>query len=109
MKSTSQSGSSYAPRAQANDDRRRWLERADQPHDPMCRPALERHDRKSHDVGVVLPNQPPDRVPDPILHENQIGDRDLMMPVDIAGQRAEGAVRHANRHRWHVLGGVRHR
>jgi hypothetical protein len=37
------------------------------------------------------------------LDQDEIGDRHAMMGVDVAGQRRERAVRHADCHRRHVL------
>jgi uncharacterized phosphosugar-binding protein len=38
-----------------------------------------------------------------LLHKDEVRDRDVMMRVDISGQRGEGPVRHADRDGRHVL------
>jgi hypothetical protein len=38
-----------------------------------------------------------------------VGDGDVVMRVDVAGKRRQGAVRHADRERRRVLERVRHR
>ena len=43
------------------------------------------------------------------LDEDQIGDRDAVMRIDVARQRRQRAVRHADRHRRHVLERIGHR
>src|SRR2546428_14182923 len=43
------------------------------------------------------------------LHEDEVGDRDAMMGIDVAGERGERAVRHADRYGRHVLERIRHR
>src|SRR5262249_42477775 len=43
------------------------------------------------------------------LDKNEIGDGDAVMVVNIARQRSECPIGHADRHRGHVLERVRHR
>jgi hypothetical protein len=73
------------------------------------RPALKRHHRQADDVGRVLLQQPLDSGQDAIVREDQIGDGDAMMRVEIAGQRRQRPVRHPDGDWRHVLERVRHR
>ena len=59
--------------------------------------------------GACSLQQPLDGGQDAIVHEDEIGDGDAVMRVDIAGQRRERAVRHADGDWRHVLERVRHR
>ena len=77
--------------------------------DPSRGAALERHDRQADDVGLEVAHQPFDRAANGCLHQHQVGDRDLVMGVHVAGQRREGAVRHADGERRRVLERVGHR
>ena len=73
-----------------------------------CLP-LKGHHREPDEVGLPLTDEPIDGLSDVALGENQIGDGHPVVAVDIAGQRAERAVRHADADRRHVLERVRHR
>ena len=92
----------------AHDDADVRLERAQEPGDLERGHALEGHDREADDVGLELAHQPLDGPGDVRLRQNQVRNRDAMMGIDVAGQRGQGAVRHADRHRRHVLERVRH-
>jgi hypothetical protein len=71
--------------------------------------ALERHHRQTYDVGRQARGQVGDRLDHATLDENEVGDGDVVMRVDVAGQRGERAVRHAHGNGRHVLERVRHR
>ena len=43
------------------------------------------------------------------LHEDEIGDGDVMVGIEVARERGQRAVRHADGDRRHVLERVRHR
>jgi len=43
------------------------------------------------------------------LHQDEIGNRDVMVGVDVARQGGQRAVWHSNGHCRHVLEGIRHR
>ena len=93
----------------ADDDAGLRTELADEPRDAERRRALKRHHRQPDDVGRPFANQPRDRAPHIAPHENEVGDGDPVVGVDVARERRERAVRHANRDRRHVLEGVGHR
>ena len=57
----------------------------------------------------VRAHQPCDCCSHRRLHEDQIGNRDAVVWVDVASERGQRAVRHPDRDRRHVLEGVRHR
>ena len=58
--------------------------------------------------GLIFAGQLLDRLAHPLLHENQVGDGDVVMRIDIACQRSERSVGHAHRDGGHVLEGVGH-
>ena len=59
--------------------------------------------------GCALAHQPLDGRRDAALDEHEVGDGDLVMRIDVAGERRERAVRHPDGDRRHVLERVRHR
>ncbi len=71
--------------------------------------ALERHHRQPDHVRLLLADEPRDDVAHAILNEDEIGDRDPVVRVDVARERRQGTVRHPDRHRGHVLERVGHR
>ena len=86
--------------------------RTEGPHqldDAERRLPLEGHDRQADQRGLPFVDEALDGRPDLALHEDQVGDRDPVVGVDVAGQRAERPVRHADPDRRHVLERVRHR
>ncbi len=84
------------------------LDAPNQPREPQRRAALERHDRKTDDLRVVLAHQPFDGGHHAILDEDQVGDGDAVTGPHVARERSEGPVRHAHGERRRVLEGVRH-
>jgi len=92
----------------ADDDGRRGPQLADECRHPLRRAALERHHRQADHVGLKALDQPLDRRAHAAVHQDQIGDRHLMVRVDVAGQRSQGAVRHARRDHRRVLERIRH-
>jgi hypothetical protein len=84
-------------------------EATEQPDEPQGRAALERHDRKADDVRGVVADDLFDRLRNAVLHQDQVRDRDPVVPIDIAGERGERPVRHAHRQRRRVLERIRHR
>ena len=76
---------------------------------PERRAALEGHHRQPDHIGLVLAHQPIDRRADLALGEHQVGDGHAVVRVDVAGERAERRVRHADGHGRSVLERVRHR
>ncbi len=77
--------------------------------EPERRPPLERHHRQADDVRLVLADEAGDRLADPSLREHQVGDRDPVVRVHVAGQRRQRGVRDADRDGRGVLERVRHR
>ncbi len=93
----------------ADDDPRPWANGANLTRNQKCRRALKRHDREADDVGLMIANEPIDRLSHAAVNEDEIGDRDRVLRIEIAGQRRQRAVRHAHRDRRHVLERIRHR
>ena len=58
---------------------------------------LEGHHRQADHVGRE-PRTRLDRLARRTLHEDQVGDGDAVVRIDVAGQRRERAVRHPHRH-----------
>ena len=81
----------------------------DEPRDLEGGCPLKRHDRQADDIGLVLAHQPLDGGDDLGLDQDEVGDRDAMMRIEVAGQRRERAVGHPDHDRRHVLEGIRHR
>ena len=81
----------------------------DQRRDLHRRGALERHDRQPDDIRLQVLHQPRDGRTDLSLHQDQIGNRDPVMSIDVAGERGERTVRNPDGHRRHVLERIRHR
>ena len=71
--------------------------------------ALERHDREADQVGPLLPHEGLDRGAHAVLDQDQVGHRDAMARIHVAGEGREGAVGHADGEGRHVLERVRHR
>ncbi len=86
--------------------RRRKL--AHQLNDLKSCPALEGHHREPQDLRVPFGDELLHRGTHVVLRQNQVGDRDTMMRIDIPGQRSECAIRHAHRHNGHVLERIGH-
>ena len=114
MTSTPRPGCVHSSRREArivaaDDDAHAGRQRAHQRDDPPRRRPLKGHHRQADDVGLRVADEALDRRPDGGLREDEVGDRDLMVRIDVAGERAERAVRHAHRDRRRVLERVRHR
>ena len=75
---------------------------------PERGPPLERHDRQADDVRRVRADERFHGLQHAALGEDQVGHRDRVVPIDVAGQRRQRAVRHADDDRRHVLERVRH-
>ena len=93
----------------ADDNRGAGLEGADQGDDPAGAGALERHHRQADDVGLQRGDQVFNGGADARLRQHQVGHRHLVVGVEVAGERGERAVRHADRDRRRVLERVGHR
>ncbi len=50
--------------------------------------ALEGHDREADHIGLVLAHQSLDGFAHALLHQNQVGDCDVVMRIDVSRQRA---------------------
>ena len=83
----------------ADDDLCLWTKRPNETDERMRGSALERHDTEADNVRRTRPHQVLDGRPDAILGQDQVCDRDPMMWIDVAGERAERAVGHAHRDR----------
>ena len=93
----------------AGDDVRRRAQRAHQMHQLQRRCALKRHDRQADDVRFFVVQQALHHAPDRRLHQHEIRDGDVVVRVDVAGQRCQRPVRHPDGDRRHVLERVGHR
>ena len=85
-----------------------WLERADERHDLLRRPTLERHDREPDDVGRVVHHESSNGAGQTLLREDEVGDRGVVVRIDIARQRRKRSVRQPHRDRGRVLERVGH-
>jgi len=79
------------------------LEGTNERDDPSRRRTLEGHHRQPDDIGANLRDQPLNRAANRRLDQDEIGDGDSMMRVNISGERGERAVRHADGQSWCVL------
>src|SRR5437879_4417865 len=70
----------------ADDDARRRSERADEPRNLQRGGALKRHHRQADDVRFDIADQTLDGGPYARLHEDEVGDRDAMMGIDVPGE-----------------------
>ena len=61
-----------------------WQQRPDQADQPECGGALEGHDRQPHDLWLELPQEPLDCLAHPPLDQDQIGDCDAVVRLDVA-------------------------
>src|SRR5713101_5384853 len=68
----------------AHHDFHSGLERTHQTDDAPSSPALEVHHGKADYVGIKLTNQPGDRVPHLTMAENQIGNCNLVVGIDVS-------------------------
>src|SRR6185295_1863743 len=73
------------------------------------RGALKRHHRHSDDIWTHVADESLDGLTYPRLNEDEVGDGDDMLRVDIAGKGREGPVRHADGDGRHVLERIWHR
>ena len=71
--------------------------------------ALKRHDRESDDVRVQFADQARDSFTNLAMNQDQVSHGHAVMRIDVPRQRRERAVGHADRDRWHVFEGIRHR
>ncbi len=92
-----------------DDDLGVGIDRLDERDDPARGAALERHHRKADELRLQLVHQPRHGRLNRRLREDQIGDGDVVMRIDVSRQRRERTVRHADGERRCVLEGVRHR
>src|ERR1700737_574285 len=68
----------------AHNDLHAGFERAHQIDDPTSSTALEGHHGKPDNVGINLMNQPGDCAPCLTMAENQIGNRNLVVGIDVS-------------------------
>jgi GAF domain-containing protein len=87
----------------ANDDGRAGPERAHESDHAPGRVTLKRHHRQADHVGLMAFHQAADGGGHSVLDEDQVRNRDVVMRVDIAGQRGQRPVRHAHRKRRRML------
>src|SRR5258708_773956 len=87
----------------AHHDFHSGFERTHQIDDAPSSPALEGHRGKPDHLRIELIHQPGDRVPHLTMAENQIGNRNLVVGIDVSCERGQSSVRHANGDRGHVL------
>ncbi len=81
---------------------------AQAPHEAQRRASLERHRREPDHVWRPVVHEPLHGLDHRMRHEDEIGDGDGMVRVDVAGERRECAVGHAHAHRRRVLERIRH-
>ena len=91
-----------------NDDDGRRREGTNERDDASRGAALEGHHREADDVRCKVANQALDGGTDGVLREYQVGNGHLMMRVDVARQRGERAVGHADSQRRGVLERIGH-
>ena len=84
-------------------------DRVDEVDQRMSGASLERHDAEPHHGRRRRPYELHDRLAHAVLDQDQIGDRHPMLWIDVPGQRAQRAGRHAHRQRRHVLERIGHR
>ena len=93
----------------ADDDPDVGSERAHEPDDPARGGPLEGHHREPDHVGLLLADEPFDGRANGRLREDQIGDRNVVMRIEIACERSERPIRHPHRYGRRVLERIRHR
>jgi hypothetical protein len=93
----------------ARDDARAGAQAPDEARDVEGGGALERHDRHADDIRLQILDQPLHGCRDARSRQDEIGDRHVMVRVEIAGERRERTVRHADGDRRRVLERIRHR
>jgi len=93
----------------ADDDSRFRSELSNKLDDAPCGDALERHDGQADDVRLVLTDETRDGLWNRRLDQDEIGDRDAVVRIDVARERRQGAVGHPDRERRRVLERVGHR
>jgi len=69
---------------------------------------LERHHRKSNYIGFEFMHEPFDSFAHMSLYQDEIDNGNLVMWINIAGQRSKCAVRHSHHKRGHVLKRIWH-
>src|SRR4030095_2235982 len=69
---------------------------------------LECHDREPHEVGLDRFHQLFDGRSNTSLRQDEVGDGDLVVRVDVSGERSERTVGHTNANRGCMLEGIRH-
>jgi hypothetical protein len=84
------------------------LDGADERDDPARGLALERHDRQADDVRPAIADKPAHGFRNGLLREDQVGDADVVVWIEVAGDRCQRPVRHAHRERRRVLERVGH-
>ena len=92
-----------------HDDGDAGLSVAHERDDLPRRAALKRHDRQADDVGIDLAHQSLDGLAHPPGDENQVGNGDPVVRIDVPRQRGERPVRHPHRDVGGVLEGIGHR
>ncbi len=93
----------------ADDDGHAGLEGAEERHDREGGVALEGHDGEADDVRVDLVHEAAEGRFDGGLDQDEVGDGDGVVRVEVAGERGERAVGHADGADGHVFERVRHR
>jgi hypothetical protein len=93
----------------ADDDKHAGSNRADEGDDFLRRHALKRHHGEPDDVRLVRLDEAHDRLGHRRLHEHEIGDGDVVVGVDVTGERCQRVVGHTHRQRRRMLERVGHR
>ncbi len=75
----------------------------DQRDDLPGRVPLEGHHGQPDDIRLEFRDQSLERRANGPLREDEVGDRDPVMRIEVAGQGPQGAIRHPHRHRGRVL------
>src|SRR4051794_13440989 len=78
----------------ASDHRDARLDRANEAYELERGPPLERHARETNARGTAAPDQALAPPPHRALNEDEIGNGDAVVPVDVAGKRGQRSVRH---------------
>jgi hypothetical protein len=69
---------------------------------------LECHHRKPDQFGINLADKPGDSLSHSALTQDKIGNGHSVILIQIACERSQSAIRHADRNSWHVLERIRH-
>ena len=93
----------------ADDDSDVRFERSDERNQPARRAALKRHDRQPDEIWSGPVHQHLDGPAHRRLRQHEVGDGDLMVRVEVAGERRQRSIRHSDGHHGRVLERVGHR